>query len=196
LAVFVAIPATETVSFLKRRESRLRMTGVNAALMAAMPSTALPVTGQQTIDSAVARLRAGQPVRLSVSGNRQLGRVVRTASAPGIADAVSAVPVDIATIDSLWVRTHATRTGAIVGGGTLGLTALLVGPGLVEDYYSDGAQVDLIGHVTLALAGAGVGAILGGVIGRAIPKWRLIYNSAPQPSATQPRSLVVRSRDP
>ena len=127
-------------------------------------------------DSAVARLRSGQQVRLSVEGMARLTGRAGVASNDTLdfaqGDAVRRIP--ILAIDTLWVRGHATTTGLLVGGAVgavVGGLAGAYGAGICEyDCAETGTSV-LAGGLLGAAAGAGVGALVGAVI----PKWKRRY---------------------
>lgn len=81
--------------------------------------------------------------------------------------------ISLGSIDTLWVRGRATKTGAIVGGilgiaGGLFLGALA--DGLCE-YDCQNSDYLVTGGLLGLAAGAGTGAI----IGAAIPRWRKVY---------------------
>ena len=85
--------------------------------------------------------------------------------------------IAVAEVERLWVHGHAARTGAFVGvltGVVLGAAAgLFIGEVICDnpDCRADtGAAV-----LTLGLGGGGAGAVMGGVIGLAIPKWHQRY---------------------
>ena len=156
-----------------------------ATLALSVLSVGSDLWGQGSIDTAFSALKPGQMVRLRAhGGNRTESRVVsvRTES-PALWLEGASAPYDGATIDSLWVRGRATATGAIVGAVVFGAATsgagLAICKGLSESSSSCGSDTT----VPLFLAGAAGGALIGAVIGSAIPKWRLRYT----------RSLPVRS---
>jgi len=127
-------------------------------------------------DSAVARLRTGQRVRISADGMQRLVGRAGVASNDTLDfaqdDAVRRIP--IAAIDTLWVRGHATTTGLLIGGAfgaVFGGLAGAYGAGLCEYDCSETGTSVLAGSLLGAAAGAGVGALVGAVI----PKWKRRY---------------------
>lgn len=123
------------------------------------------------------RLKPGQLVRVSTIGKSRF--VARLGGIPG--DSTSALfagadmPFEAARVDSLWVRGHATVTGAIVGAAFITPLSFLAWAGLCE-LGADGAGCDQWGLVTgLALGTGAVGALLGAGVGALVPKWKLRY---------------------
>lgn len=116
-------------------------------------------------DSAIAKLRTGQQIRISADGmSRLIGRA-------GVAlddtldfaqdDAVRRIPIP--AIDTLWVRDGSATTGAIVGAGAAGLFVM-------------GVAAAWGGSAGLGfLTGATIGAVLGGFIGGPIQSWKRRY---------------------
>lgn len=124
-------------------------------------------------DSAVAKLRTGQAVRISA---HRMQRLVGTAGVSAndtldVAqdDAVRRIPIQ--AIDTLWVQGRATSTGMVIGGVTglvVGILAAVVAPGLCE-YDCDTSGGEVVGVIVVgAVAGGGLGAL----IGAAFPKWK------------------------
>ena len=79
------------------------------------------------------------------------------------------------TIDTLWTRGNAGVTGAIVGGLVLGTLGAVLGAAWAE--HSTEHDAAGAGEVMLVTGGVGLagGAVLGGLIGLAIPKWHRRY---------------------
>ncbi|MDH4045610.1 MAG: hypothetical protein OEY20_03510 [Gemmatimonadota bacterium] len=125
------------------------------------------------------RLEPGQVVRVSTVGKSRfvtrLGGVPRDPTVELFAHAE--VPVDVARVDSLWVRGHATWTGAIVGAAVLTPLGFLGWGVLCEAADDDGcASWGLVAG--LAMGTGAAGALLGAGVGALIPKWRLRYARA------------------
>jgi len=122
-------------------------------------------------------LKPGQLVRVRTVGQSRFE--TRLGGIPGDSASVlfenARVPFQAERVDSLWVRGHATWTGAIVGAAVL--TPLsFAWWGLFCEAMSEGTGCDEWGTVTaLALAGGVGGALLGAGVGALIPKWRLRY---------------------
>ncbi len=128
----------------------------------------------QAADSIGRHVEPGRVLRIrGIDGARLQGRVI--ASTPthltlqlGAANR----PVPLGSIDSLWTRGNAAKRMAIVGALAGGAVSAFVW-GVVCD------GCDELGIVpALTAAGVGGGAILGAVIGLAIPRWRLRYARA------------------
>jgi len=135
-----------------------------------------PASAQDPVarrDSAVARLTTGQQVRISGTAMSRLVGKAGVASLDTLDfaqdDAVRRIPIQ--AIDTLWTRGRATTTGMLIGGVAgvvLGMLAGAVGAGLCEyDCSSTGAAVVAVGAVG-AVAGTGLGAL----VGAAIPRWK------------------------
>ncbi len=129
-------------------------------------------------DAVLTRLQAGQMVRArTVDGRRIEARLSAIDRDPLTLRLLGhEAPLPVASIDSLWVRGRATKTGAIVGA--------LAGVPLVAIYAGVSCTSDVLvyhgfcaaGPIILAgLAGAAGGALIGTAVGAAIPKWRLAY---------------------
>jgi hypothetical protein len=131
---------------------------------------------QVTIDSVAGHLRAGQHVRLHVRGGQRLeGQfAVHVLAPPAVRLRAADTLLPLETVDSLWVRGRATKTGAIVGAVVVGVpsavfwwTACSI---IVE---SECTSWGLVAGLTAA--SAGVGALVGAGIGTAFPRWHLRY---------------------
>ncbi len=129
------------------------------------------VYGQRSI-----ALRPGQTVRVwQADGQRFEGRLVAVDSSPLVLRFAGSHPVVALTaIDSLWVRRHSTRHGAIVGG-------ILVGGGM----FAGAATLCTLGGdrdgcnawpfvAGATLVAGGVGALLGAGVGGLFPKWKRV----------------------
>jgi len=138
------------------------------------------VCGQAPLDAAVRTLKPGQTVRIRAhGGNRIESRILSVrAETPALLLQADSTPLDGSSIDSLWVRGRRTGLGAIVGAVVFGAATsgagLAICKGLSESASSCGSDTT----VPLFLAGAAGGALIGAVIGAAIPKWRLRYARA------------------
>jgi hypothetical protein len=164
----------------RTRGKAMRTSVVAALLSASIAWTPLSsATAQQITErqNAFEGLADNQWVRLAVpDAGRHEGRLLERSSELVV---LSAEPeplrVPATTIDTLWTRGHATKTGAIVGaviGGALGVAA---GVACNEWAALDGTCPT--GSVMLLLGGIGLGggALLGGLTGSAITKWHRRY---------------------
>lgn len=134
------------------------------------PLTAQQVTEQQT---AFESLADSQWVRLAVPDvGRHEGRLLERNSDQLVLSAEpQPLKVPATMIDTLWTRGNAVKTGAIVGaltGLALGVATGLTDPGGEE--ISKGDAVLILGGI-----GLGGGALVGSLIGVAIPKWHRKY---------------------
>jgi len=146
-----------------------------ATLALSVLSVVSDLCAQGSIDTALSALKPGQTVRLRVQGgDRTQSRVlsVRTESPTLWLEGASA-PYEGAAIDSLWVRGRATAAGAIVGAVVLGGATFGVTSAICQSVNESPCGSETT--VPLVLAGAAGGALIGAVIGTAIPKWRLRY---------------------
>ena len=128
-------------------------------------------------DSAVARLNAGQQIRISAEGmQRFVGRAgVAANDTLDLAqdDAVRRIP--ILAIDTLWVRGRATRNGVIIGGAMLGsFTAIFAAAWTASCETATCTSVPLAALGGFLMGGT-VGATLGGFIGGAVRTWKRTY---------------------
>jgi len=126
------------------------------------------------------KLKPGQTVRVSTAGGSRfetrLGGAATAVPEDLFADAE--VPFQAARVDSLWVRGHATWTGAIVGAAVATPVSFAFW-GWVCTMVGEGNGCDQWGGVSLmALVGGAGGALLGAGVGALIPKWRLRYARA------------------
>jgi hypothetical protein len=128
-------------------------------------------TGVPDYQAAINALRDSQWVRLAVPDNgRREGQLLERSSELVVLSA-EPQPLRATTIDTLWTRGSAVKTGAFVGA----LTGLALGVGL--GLVGGGGEEFSTGLVAVALGGFGLGAgaVLGTVIGLAIPKWHRQY---------------------
>jgi hypothetical protein len=148
-----------------------------AFVMIALALAPGTVVAQVSIDTPLVRLNPGQFARArTLDGRRIQSRVLAIDLDPFTLHLVGhETPLPAASIDSLWVRGRATKTGAIIGAVGAGVPSFAFWAVFCEAM-SEGDGCDEWGTVTgLALAGAGGGALIGAAIGAAVPKWRLRY---------------------
>lgn len=127
-------------------------------------------------DSAVAKLRTGQQIRISAEGRQRLVGKAGVAANDTLDfaqdDMVRRIPIP--AIDTLWVRGGAGVTGAIIGGAVgaaLGLVALAAANSICDtDCGNSGLEV--VGGM---LIGAAVGVPVGAIIGGRVQKWHRRY---------------------
>jgi hypothetical protein len=129
---------------------------------------AVSAGGVQAQENPLRQLKPGQTVRVkTVDGPRF---VTRLGDGPP-----AEPPFDVARVDSLWVRGHATGTGALVGAAVAGLGSFAF-YGWVCTMVGEGHGCDAWDTVTgLALATGAGGALIGAGVGALIPRWRLRY---------------------
>ena len=150
--------------------------GVLAATLALHPAAAqTPVQPDSARFAALARLGPGTRVRLhSRDLGRLEGRVV--ASSPSTLSLNAGgrlTDVRVATLDSLWVRGTAAKTGAIVGAIPGAVAGLVMGTIANElGCKDDGGDPCPEAIPLLGALGAVSGGVLGALVGAAIPRWR------------------------
>jgi len=148
-------------------------------LLALLVMLVSPLSAQEIragVDSvSVVQLKPDRFVRIHVP---ELGRVQgrvgsRSATELVLQSEGSSRRVELAAVDTLWVRGRRTRTGAIIGG------ILGIGGGIFLGALGEAlCEVDCDNHnymVTGAIFGAAIGGATGAVIGTAIPRWRRIF---------------------
>lgn len=134
-------------------------------------AAAQEITARQT---AFESLADSQWVRLTVpDAGRHEGRLLEH-SPESVVLSAEAEPLRVpaTTIDTLWTRGSAVKTGAVVGaltGLALGIVAGATCNDWTEDCPTDTAMLALGG------IGLGGGALLGSLIGLAVPKWQRRY---------------------
>jgi len=134
------------------------------------------LAAQATVDSVARDLPAGRYVRLHVRGAQRLEGRLSDSIAASAAFRLSgaATPIPFETVDSLWVRDRATKTGAIVGAVVVGVPAAIFWVevcALITE--SDCTAWGAVAGLTVGTAG--VGALLGAGVGTAFPWWHLRY---------------------
>ena len=120
-------------------------------------------------------LRSGQTVRVRFANGQGLeAQVAGIDSATGalrFADTNAVVP--ISSIDSMWVRRHATGRGALIGGAIVGgISAVFWTAECFALNEGEGGPCQYWGYViVLTLAGGAGGALVGALIGSMFPRW-------------------------
>lgn len=153
-----------------------------AALVVALiaVSYASPASAQDStakLDSAVARLRTGQQIRISAEGMTRLTGRAGVASNDTLdfaqGDAVRRIPIP--AIDTLWVRGGSARNGALIGAGAM-LVLYVIALAEFDKYCETGdcspSAVEAVGGVVISGA---FGASLGALIGGAVQGWKRKY---------------------
>ena len=126
--------------------------------------------------AALARLRPNSTIRVHRIGDGRIEGSFTRASATTLVLAGTPVPMEypVATLDSLWVRGNSAKTGAIIGGIALAVAGATYGVLANEvGCKDDGGDPCPEAIPLLGLAGAATGALLGALIGSAIPRWHL-----------------------
>ncbi len=149
------------------------------ALLAGSLISPVPPSDAQRLPESLHHLKPGTLLRVETTSfgtiERQLlrasGDTLFLSARGGGGGAETVVPLQDLRV--LWQRGRATKTGALVGGivGAVGLTVLFEALSGLSDEPDAGGSTVLWG---VALGGGG-GALLGGLIGSAIPKWHRRY---------------------
>jgi hypothetical protein len=133
--------------------------------------TPKPIPAQQPLFEV---LRDNQWIRVSSTGQaRREARLLEHSTTEVVLD-LEPHPLRIpaTSIDTLWERRTASKTGALVGG--------LVGAGvgiLVATKAVEKGETAPAGYIGLfAIGGAVGGGLLGALVGRAFPKWHRLYS--------------------
>ena len=119
-------------------------------------------------------LSDSQWVRVSSTGHvRREAMLLEHSAAEIVLDLESrSLRIPATSIDTLWERRTASKTGAWVGG--------LVGPGvgiLVATQAVEKGETPSADYIGLfAIGGAVGGGLLGALVGRAFPKWHRLYS--------------------
>ncbi len=149
-----------------------------AALLAIL-ALARPLAAQDTM-LVPERLHLGQMIRVRLhDGNRLEGRIQAITEAPPVLELPDHARIDFGSIDSLWIRGNASRSGALTGAALVGGAAVLVSYSKCRG--GGGGEPVCTGAVVLG-AGA-LGALLGSVLGSSVGsygiRWELAFARPP-----------------
>ena len=116
-------------------------------------------------------------VRLRMRGTEMTGRLIAlTAGVATLSTESGNRTASLASLDSIWVRGRATKTGAIIGGvAGLVIGAVFVGVAVDALCEVDCDTAGLEGALVGGALGLGTGGLVGAGIGALIPKWRLRF---------------------
>jgi hypothetical protein len=150
-------------------------------LALAAPTTGEPIRKGKDPAQAFARVAPGAHVRIEERDGHVLeGRYVATTYGNVVLDE-PAIRIPAASIQKVWIRGRATKTGAIIGGIVVGVSSALLGAAAGAFCESDCGDFDVYRYGAIGFAtGAGMGALTGGIVGAAFPKWhRLDLGGSP-----------------
>jgi hypothetical protein len=117
-------------------------------------------------------LSDSQWIRVSSTGqSRREGRLLEHSTTEIVLDRERPQRIPITSIDTLWERRTASKTGAWVGGLVGAGVGILVATQAVEK--GETAPADYVG--LFAIGGAVGGGLLGALVGRAFPTWYRLY---------------------
>jgi len=131
----------------------------------------------QSVDSVLARpLERHSLVRLAAEGTRTTGRLMSLGGGTATLETETGRRViNLSGVSTVWVRGHATATGALIGG-AVGAVMLGTFVALYADDNCDSSDCNTVsGAAAGGLVGAATGALLGAGIGALIPKWKRRY---------------------
>jgi hypothetical protein len=144
--------------------------GCVPSALVSQTSDASPAQQQAQVRAQLDMLRLSSPLRVGASTGRQEGRLLlRTADSLGITGKAGEIRVSRLAVDSLWIRRHHTLPGLLIG------TAAGAGAYFLNTHADkyDGSDTRGLDNLLGAAVWAG-SALLGTVVGRAIPGWKRV----------------------
>jgi hypothetical protein len=144
------------------------------AMLIAFPALVLAQNPQPVPSEApmFAELRDSQWIRVSGTGHARLeARLLEHSATEIVLHLERPLRVPATSIDTMWERRTASKTAALVGGLLGAGIGVLVATQAVEK--GETASADYVG--LFAIGGAAGGGLLGALVGRAFPKWHLLY---------------------
>ena len=134
-----------------------------------MAQTPKPIPAQTPVFE---ELSDSQWIRVSSPGqSRREGRLLERSTTEIVLDLERPQRIPITSIDTLWERRTASKTGAWVGGLVGAGVGILVATQAVEK--GETAPADYVG--LFAIGGAVGGGLLGALAGRAFRRWHRLY---------------------
>jgi hypothetical protein len=117
-------------------------------------------------------LSDSQWIRVSRTGHaRREARLLEHSATEIVLDLERPLRIPVISIDTLWERRTASKTGALVGGLLGAGIGVLVATQAVEK--GETPPADYVG--LFAIGGVVGGGLLGALVGRAFPKWHRLY---------------------
>jgi len=144
------------------------------SLLIVLPSLAVAQTPQPipAQPSMFEVLSDSQWIRVSRAGHaRGEARLLEHSATEIVLDLDRPLRIPVTSIDTLWDRRTASKTGALVGGLLGSGIGVLVATQAVEK--GETPPADYVG--VFAIGGAVGGGLLGALVGRAFPKWHRLY---------------------
>lgn len=134
--------------------------------------------GQQPQAFGLGTIKPGQIVRVRPRTGDRIESRVRSMQGDSLVLSTEGSSVVLATqtIDSLWVKGHATGIGAIVGAAIAAGGSVVVAAAVCKSIREDFPCGESGKAIAASIAG---GAALGAVIGSVVPQWRLRYARNP-----------------
>jgi hypothetical protein len=135
----------------------------------AVAQTPQPIPAQPSMFEV---LSDSQWIRVSRTGHaRREARLLEHSATEIVLDLDRPLRIPVTSIDTLWDRRTASKTGALVGGLLGAGIGVLVATQAVEK--GETPPADWIG--LFAIGGTVGGGLLGALVGRAFPKWHRLY---------------------
>jgi hypothetical protein len=135
----------------------------------AVAQTPQPIPAQPSMFEV---LSDSQWIRVSSTGHaRREARLLEHSATVIVLDLDPPLRIPVTSIDTLWERRTASKTGALVGGLLGAGIGVLVATQAVEK--GETPPADYVG--VFAIGGAVGGGLLGALVGRAFPKWHRLY---------------------
>jgi hypothetical protein len=135
----------------------------------AVAQTPQPIPAQPSMFEV---LSDSQWIRVSRTGHaRREARLLEHSATEIVLDLDRPLRIPVISIDTLWDRRTASKTGALVGGLLGAGIGVLVATQAVEK--GETPPADWIG--LFAIGGTVGGGLLGALVGRAFPKWHRLY---------------------
>ena len=144
------------------------------SLLIVLPSLAVAQTPQPipAQPSMFEVLSDSQWIRVSGARHpRHEARLLEHSATEIVLDLDRPLRIPVTSIDTLWDRRTASKTGALVGGLLGAGIGVLVATQAVEK--GETPPADYVG--VFAIGGAVGGGLLGALVGRAFPKWHRLY---------------------
>ena len=138
----------------------------------------LAAARRDTITLGGTPIRIGKRVRLHIAGDGQLeGRLAQLSDgAEGrLLLTGSSRPIELASVDSIWVRESEAATAAAVGGFVAGFAAVYLLTQVCAGLSDSGGCGNGGGVLLLSLPIAGLAVLLGHAMGDSNWRWRLAY---------------------
>jgi hypothetical protein len=169
-------PGFHPIPALRRGDQLMEMRAI-VAILACSATLSVATADAQSMPGSLLRLKPNSSLRIESSSlERSEGRLLRAADDTlFLTDQGAETAMPMKDLHVVWERGASTKTGAIVGGVIGGIGLLLLdagGPALSQDQSGGGEENQPVVAFVLGAAG---GALIGALIGTAIPRWHQRY---------------------